>query len=82
MLKGVIMQFITQYVNNSITKYYLKLNLAKDELIENHAWHYIILLIMVIGVFGYAFYCTSKGYDFVGSVSLRSGFRIECRKWV
>ncbi len=39
------MQFITQYVNNSITKYYLKLNLAKDELIENHAWHYITIVV-------------------------------------
>lgn len=41
-----------------------------EETIENRWFWVIIAIIAIVGIIGYAFFCTSRGYNFNGNVKL------------
>lgn len=60
--------------------FYLSLMSKNEENIKNHAivWFFVLLAILY---FGYAFYCTSRGYNFYGIGSFfKGGVTIGCWK--
>lgn len=55
---------------NLINTYLTVLDLKYGKYIQNK-WVWIVLaLVLLVGVFSYAFYCTSRGYSFSGHVKL------------
>ncbi|WP_210469312.1 hypothetical protein [Sporosarcina sp. 6E9] len=52
------------------TSYQLSLEEKFLNVIENKWFWLVFALILLVGVFAYAFYCTSRGYSFNGGVKL------------
>ena len=40
------------------------------KVLENRWFWLVFALIMLVGVFAYGFYCTSRGYNFTGNIKL------------
>ena len=50
--------------------YQLSLEEKFFNMIENKWFWMVFALVILVGVFAYAFYCTSRGYSFNGNVKL------------
>lgn len=50
--------------------YQLSLEEKFFNMIENKWFWMVFALVVLVGVFAYAFYCTSRGYSFNGNVKL------------
>ncbi|OIN66766.1 hypothetical protein BLD48_08590 [Exiguobacterium sp. KRL4] len=50
--------------------YQLSLEEKFFNMIENKWFWMVFALVLLVGIFAYAFYCTSRGYSFNGNVKL------------
>lgn len=57
-------------INDVVFPYHVELQRKYENLIENRWFWIVFALVVLAGVFAYAFYCTSRGYNFSGNVKL------------
>lgn len=57
-------------INDVVSPYHVELQRKYENLIENRWFWIVFALVVLVGVFAYAFYCTSRGYNFSGNVKL------------
>lgn len=56
---------------NALTNSYFSMLENKYKNVILNKWFWLILaLVVLVGVFAYAFFCTSRGYSFTGNVRL------------
>ena len=60
---------------------YLYLSNKYNKIVRNHSGLIWIVVLLIVLYFGYAFYCTSRGYTFSGVANLfNGGVSIGCYK--
>lgn len=69
----------------SVFDLYISMLFEKYRNVICNRWFWIVLaLIVVVAFFAYAFYCTSRGYNYAGGVNLywpkHSEMGIRCRR--
>lgn len=57
-------------MTSMFVSYHLSLEEKFSKVIENKWFWLVFALIILVGLFAYAFYCTSRGYSFNGNVKL------------
>ncbi|AZZ61236.1 hypothetical protein DSM07_08035 [Oenococcus sp. UCMA 16435] len=55
-----------------IASYEMELTNKYESVIRNKWFWIIVVLMIVIGYFSYAYYCTSRGYNFQGGIKFHS----------
>lgn len=53
-----------------LMQYHYQLKSKYEKLVTNKWFWCVFALILLVGLFAYAFYCTSKGYSFNGNIKL------------
>lgn len=62
--------FIMNRLETSLALYQCHLNKKYEDTVENKWFWCVFAIVVLVAVAAYAFYCTSKGYNFTGKVKL------------
>lgn len=64
------MNLLLTKMSLSLANYCSSIEEQYKDIIENKWVWLVVALVILVGIFAYAFYCTSKGYTFSGKVKL------------